>query len=76
MNYIKWVDNRVAQAPTVYSNVDNIYGDTSSLSDARLNTEVTHITVTQALDVLSQIKGFTYHMEDLNRDVWVSLLIK
>ena len=35
VNYIKWIDNRVAQAPSVYTNADNIYGDVSSLSDAR-----------------------------------------
>ena len=67
VNYIKLIGNRVAQAPSVYTNADNIYGDTSSLSDARLKSEVTPITGTQALDVLSQIKGCTYEREDLGQ---------
>ena len=57
----------MAQAPSVYTNADNIYGDTSSLSDRRLKDEVTPISGEQALDVLSQIKGCTYEREDLGQ---------
>ena len=67
VNYIKWIGNRVAQPPSVYTNADNIYGNIASLSDARLKSGVTPITGTQALDVLSQIQGCTYEREDLGQ---------
>ena len=66
-NYIKWIGNRVAQAPSVYTNADNIYGNIASLSDSRLKSEVTPTSGEQALDVLSQIKGCTYEREDLGQ---------
>ena len=37
------------------------------MPDARLKTEVTPISGSQALDVLSQIQGCTYNREDLNQ---------
>ena len=37
------------------------------MSDARLKTEVTHVSGTQALDVLTQIQGCTYEREDLQQ---------
>ena len=39
----------------------------SSLSDARLKDAITPIAGTQALDILSRIKGCTYHREDLDQ---------
>ena len=46
---------------------DNIIGDTVSLSDARLKTEVMPVSGDQALSVLSQIQGCTYEREDLGQ---------
>ena len=57
----------MAQAPNVYTDADNIYGNIASLSDARLKTEVTPISGEQALDVLSRIDGCTYEREDLDQ---------
>ena len=67
VNMIKWLDNRVAQPPSCWVHSDNVHGDPSSLSDARLKTEVTHVSGTQALDVLTQIQGCTYEREDLQQ---------
>ena len=64
---IKWLDNRVAQPPSCWAHSDNVYGDPASLSDARLKTEVTPVSGTQALSVLSQIQGCTYEREDLQQ---------
>ena len=46
---------------------DNIIGAPNSLSDARLKTEVTPVSGTQALSVLSQIHGCTYEREDMQQ---------
>ena len=67
VNMIKWLDERVAQPPSCWVHSDNVHGDPSSLSDARLKSEVTHVSGTQALDVLSQIQGCTYEREDLQQ---------
>ena len=67
VNYIAWLDNRVAQPPAGYVHSDNVHGDPASLSGARLKTEVTHVSCTQALDILSQIQGCTYEREDLQQ---------
>ena len=67
VNMIKWLDERVAQPPSCWVHSDNVHGDPSSLSDARLKSEVTHVSGTRALDVLSQIQGCTYEREDLQQ---------
>ena len=64
---IKWLDNRVAQPPSCWVHSDNVYGDPASLSDARLKEEITSVSGTQALSVLSQIQGCTYEREDLDQ---------
>ena len=43
----------------------NIIGDPSSLSDARLKTNLTEVTPEQCLNTLSQIKPTTYDRNDL-----------
>ena len=67
VNMIKWLDERVAQPPSAFVHSDNIHGDLSNLSDARLKDQITHVSGTQALDVLSQIRGCTYEREDLQQ---------
>ena len=42
-------------------------GDLASLSDARLQTEVTPVSGDQALSSLSQFQGCTYEREDLDQ---------
>ena len=44
---------------------DNVIGDAASLSDKRLKEEITSVSGTQALSVLSQIRGCTYERPDL-----------
>ena len=66
-NAIHWLAGKVASTNNYFVHSDNIHGDPGSLSDARLKTEVTAIEGAQALDVLSQIQGCTYHREDLNQ---------
>ena len=66
-NAIHWLAGKVATTNNYFVHSDNIHGDPGSLSDARLKTEVTPIAGGQALDVLSQIQGCTYHREDLNQ---------
>ena len=67
VNMIKWLDERVAQPPSCWVHSDNVHGDPSSLSDARLKSEVTPVSGDQALNVLSQIQGCTYEREDLQQ---------
>ena len=62
-----WLNNRVGQPPAGFVHSDNVHGDPSSLSDARLKSEVDVVSGTQALDVLSQIRGCTYEREDLQQ---------
>ena len=50
---------------TCFFHSDNVYGDPSSLSDARLKTDLAEVTGEQALSVLSNIQGQTYWREDL-----------
>ena len=64
---IKWLDHRVAQPPAGYVHSDNVHGDPASLSDRRLKEEITPISGTQALSILSQIQGCTYDREDLGQ---------
>ena len=66
-NVMAWLDNRVMQPPAGYVHSDNVHGDPSSLSDARLTSEVTHVSGGQALRVLGQIKGCTYERQDLEQ---------
>ena len=68
VNFIAWLDNRVAQPPAPFVHSDNVHGDPASLSDARLKKEVTPISGDQALSVLNQIQGCTYNREDLNNE--------
>ena len=46
---------------------DNVIGDAASLSDSRLKEDVTPVSGTQALSVLSQIRGCAYEREDLDQ---------
>ena len=57
-------DHVLAQNPNSMHS-DNVIGDPASLSDARLKNEVTSVSGTQALSVLSQIRGCTYERPDL-----------
>ena len=66
-NAVHWLAGKMATTNNYFVHSDNIHGDPGSLSDARLKTEVTPITGTQALDVLSQIQGCTYEREDLGQ---------
>ena len=50
-----------------FLHADNLVGDTSSLSDARLKNEIDYVSGTQALDVLGQIRGCTYERLDLQQ---------
>ena len=59
-------DHILAQNPN-FVHSDNVIGDAASLSDARLKNEVTSVSGTQALSVLSQIQGCTYEREDLGQ---------
>ena len=74
VNFIAWLDNRVAQPPAPYVHSDNVHGDPASLSDARLKKEVTPISGDQALSVLNQIQGCTYNREDLNNERRLGLI--
>ena len=67
INMLKWLDHRVSQPPSCWVHSDNVHGDLGSLSDRRLKSEVTPVSGTQALDVLSQIQGCTYEREDLDQ---------
>merc|ERR1711923_565222 len=67
VNMIKWLDERVAQPPSCWVHSDNVHGDPSSLSDARLKSEITPVSGEQALDVLSQIRGCTYERIDMKQ---------
>ena len=59
-------DHILAQNPN-FVHSDNVIGDAASLSDARLKNEVTSVSGTQALSVLSQIQGCTYERADLDQ---------
>ena len=59
-------DHILAQNPN-FVHSDNVIGDAASLSDARLKNEVTSVSGTQALSVLSQIQGCTYERDDLDQ---------
>ena len=48
-----------------FAHSDNVIGDAASLSDKRLKQEVASVSGTQALSVLSQIRGCTYERPDL-----------
>ena len=50
---------------TSFAHSDNIYGNPSSLSDARLTTNSTLVTGDQCLATLSQIEPQTYDRDDL-----------
>ena len=68
VNMIKWLDERVAQPPSCWVHIDNVYGgDIASMSGARLKGGITPVNGAQALDVLSQIRGCTYEREDLQQ---------
>ena len=66
-NALHWLSGKVAHTNSVWVHSDNVHGDPASLSDARLKTEVTAIEGTQALDILGQIRGCTYHRTDLKQ---------
>ena len=63
---VAYQDHVLAQPPA-FVHSDNIIGNPASLSDRRLKSEVTPVSGTQALDVLSQIQGCTYEREDLGQ---------
>ena len=71
---IKWLDHRVAQPPSCWVRSDNVYGDPSSLSDARLKTHLDPVSGNQALSVLSQIQSYTYEREDLQEERRLGLI--
>ena len=50
---------------TSFLHNDNVYGNPSSLSDARLKTNLTEVTGEQCLTTLAQIQPQTYDREDL-----------
>ena len=64
---LHWLGGKVAQAPTVYCNPANVYGDPGSLSDARLNTHKVLVYGEQSLDILSKHNAFTDDQEDLDQ---------
>ena len=55
------------QPPAGFVHSDNVHGDPSSLSDARLKSEVTPVSGDQALSVLGQIQACTYERQDLKQ---------
>ena len=63
---IAYQDHILPQNPN-FVHSDNVVGDAASLSDARLKKEITHVSGTQALSVLSQIQGCTYERDDLDQ---------
>ena len=74
VNMIKWLDHRVAQPPSCWVHSDNVHGDPSSLSDARLKTHLDPVSGNQALSVLSQIQSYTYEREDLEGERRLGLI--
>ena len=66
LNAVGFQDHVLAQSPN-FVHSDNVIGDAASLSDARLKNEVTSVSGTQALSVLSQIQGCTYERADLDQ---------
>ena len=58
-------DNVLPCDHTSFVHSDNIYGNPSSLSDARLKTNLTEVTPDQCLNTLRQIKPRTYDRDDI-----------
>ena len=66
VNYMAWLDHRVAQPPAGYVHSDNIHGDPNSLSDTRLKDQKTAVSGRQAQNILNQIEAFTYQRTDID----------
>ena len=63
---VAFQDHILPQDPN-FVHSDNVIGDAAALSDKRLKEEITSVSGTQALSVLSQIQGCTYEREDLDQ---------
>ena len=55
------------QPPAGFVHSDNVHGDPSSLSDARLKSEVAPVSGGQTLSILGQIQACTYARQDLEQ---------
>ena len=67
-------DSVVPCDATSFVHSDNIYGNPSSLSDARLKTSLTEVTSEQCLNTLRHIKPQTYDRNDLGNERRLGLI--